>query len=99
MNNAIDNLPPLTRLRCQNPQIKEVRGKDVAYFQHIDYDERTPPTEKEADLMCRTTGQMCPLVAECLKLGLALQADQGVWGSRVLVDGRDYYEHKEKINA
>lgn len=63
----------------------------MAYYEHIDYDERTPPTEKEADLMCRTAGVMCPLAAYCLKLGLALEADQGVWGGRVLVDGKDYY--------
>jgi Transcription factor WhiB. len=99
MNDAIDDLPPFTRLRCQNPQIREIRGKEVAYFEHADYDERTPPTEREADLMCRTAGVMCPLAAHCLKLGLTLGADQGVWGGRVLVDGVDYYARQsEEIN-
>ena len=98
MNDAIDDLPPFTRLRCQNPQIREIRGKEVAYFEHADYDERTPPTEREADLMCRTAGVMCPLAKYCLKLGLALEADQGVWGGRVLVDGKDYYARQMEEN-
>lgn len=91
MNRDIDELPSLTRLRCQNPQIKKTKTKRIAYYQHVDYDERTPPTEDEAALMCKTTGRSCPLLEQCLKLGLALEADQGVWGGRVLVDGRDYY--------
>jgi hypothetical protein len=95
MNESIDNLPPFVRLRCQNPQIIRVRGKQVAYFQHMDYDERTPPTENEADLMCRTKGVMCPLAEQCLKLGLTLDAQTGVWGGRVLVDGKDYYKKEE----
>lgn len=100
MNDAIDELPPLVRLRCQNPQIKKTKSRNVAYYQHVDYDERTPPTEKEADLMCRTAGRKCPLVEQCLKLGLALEADQGVWGGRVLVDGKDYYlPTKEETNG
>jgi Transcription factor WhiB. len=98
MNDAIDALPPFTRLRCQNPQIKKTQEKDVAYFEHIDYDERTPPTEKEAELMCSTAGVMCPLAKYCLKLGLALEADQGVWGGRVLVDGKDYYARQMEEN-
>lgn len=99
MNDAIDDLPPLTRLRCQTPQIRDENGKAVAYFQHMDYDERTPPTEAEASLMCKTSGRMCPLAAQCLKLGLALEADLGVWGGRTLVDGEDYYQIKEETNG
>lgn len=91
MNDAIDNLPAMTRLRCQTPQEKTVGEKEVAFFQHLDYDERTPPTEREADLMCRTTGVMCPVAATCLKLGKALSADHGVWGGRVFVDGEELH--------
>lgn len=96
MNDAIDDLPPLSRLRCQNPEIRKTGGKEVAYFPHMDYDERTPPTEKEADLMCRTSGRKCPVAAQCLALGLAIAAPQGVWGGRVLVDGKDYYKHNKE---
>lgn len=100
MNDAIDDLPPLTRLRCQNPTVRKTGGKEVAYFEHMDYDERTPPTEREANLMCKTSGRMCPLAAQCLRLGLALEADHGVWGGRTLVDGRDYYkQNKEETNG
>ena len=99
MNDAIDDLPPFTRIRCMNPQIKKSGEKEIAYYEHIDYDERTPPSEKEADLMCRTAGVMCPLAEHCLKLGLALGAEQGVWGGRVLVDGKDYHvRNKEETN-
>jgi len=49
--------------------------------------------------MCRTSGQMCPIAAQCLKLGLAIEAPQGVWGGRVLVDGKDYYKNKEETNG
>ena len=99
MNDAIDELPPFTRLRCQNAQTREKDGKTFAYYEHMDYDERTPPTEKEADLMCRTAGVMCPLAEYCLNLGLALGASQGVFGGRVLVDGKDYYaRNKEETN-
>lgn len=95
MNSAIDKLPPFERLRCQNPQVRTVGEKNVAYFQHMDYDERTPPTEGEADLMCKTSGRPCPVAKECLQLGLALEAVSGVWGGRVLVDGKDYYQHEQ----
>lgn len=91
MNDGIDELPPMTRLRCQIPVIKTVNGKEIVYFPHADYDERTPPSEAEADLMCRTTGQMCPLAAECLRLGKDLEAPVGVWGGRVLVDGKEQH--------
>jgi len=40
--------------------------------------------------MCKTAGKMCPLVRECLALGLALEADLGVWGGKTLVDGKIY---------
>lgn len=100
MNDAVDDLPPLTRLRCQNPELRTVRGKEVAYFQHMDYDERTPPAEQEADLMCRTSGRKCPVAEQCLNMALALEADHGVWGGRVLVDGEDYYKPtKEETNG
>lgn len=66
------------------------------YFAHTDYDERIPPSEEEADAMCRTSGEMCPVARECLALGLALGAPGGVWGGRVLVDGEDYYQHNNK---
>lgn len=64
----------------------------------MDYDERVPPTEQEADLMCRTKGVMCPVAKYCNALGLALAAPTGVWGGRVLVDGQDYYERNEDTN-
>lgn len=98
MNEAIDNLPSHSRLRCQNPEVHTKAGKEVIYFPHTDYDERTPPTEAEADLMCRTSGVMCPLAAHCLALGLSLNAPTGVWGGRVLVDGEEYNTHKEETN-
>lgn len=98
LDDAIDDLPPLTRLRCRTPEIKEENGRQIIHFPHMDFDERTPPTENEADLMCKTSGRMCPVAATCLKLGLAIEADHGVWGGRVLVDGEDYYQHKEETN-
>lgn len=64
----------------------------------MDYDERIPPTEEEADLLCRTRGVMCPLAEQCNALGRALNAPVGVWGGRVLIDGEDYYEKKEVTN-
>ncbi len=99
LNDAIDEMPPLTRLRCQTPQIKKVKGKEIAYFQHMDYDERVPPTEREASLMCKTAGRMCPVAAQCLKAGLATEAGLGVWGGRVLIDGKDYYNTEEETNG
>lgn len=99
MNEAIDNLPSHMRLRCQNPEVRQANGQEFLYFPHTDYDERTPPTEAEADLMCRTTGQMCPLAEYCLKLGLVLEAPVGVWGGRVLVDGEEYHTRKEEENG
>jgi hypothetical protein len=83
-------------VRCQIPSIKESHGKKIEYYHHIDYDERTPPSELQADLMCRTKGVMCPLAKECLALGLAIEAPNGVWGGRTLVDGKDYYKHEEE---
>ncbi len=56
----------------------------------MDYDERVPPTAEEADLMCRTGGMKCPIAEQCLALGLALKAESGVWGGKVLVDGEIY---------
>ncbi len=90
MNDAIDDLPPFERLRCQTPQVRERDGKTIEYYPHVDYDERVPPTQAQANLMCRTAGVMCPLAEQCLKLGLALEAKTGVWGGRVLVDGETY---------
>lgn len=95
MNAAIDELPSMTRLRCQNPQVRKVGGKSVAYYQHMDYDERTPPNKATALAMCKTTGRMCPVAAQCLKLGQAIEADLGVWGGHVFVDGEDYYNKEE----
>lgn len=89
MNDAIDELPPLVRLRCQTPEVKTTGGKETIHYPHVDYDERTPPTPDEADLMCRTSGEMCPLAKHCLTLGKTLQAPVGVWGGRVLVDGNE----------
>lgn len=100
MNEAIDELPAQVRARCMTPEIKETDSGPVEYFQHMDYDERTPPDQEEADLMCRTAGIMCPLAEQCLKLGLGIKADHGVWGGRTLVDGKDYYMHnKEEKNG
>lgn len=90
MDAAVDKLPSMVRLRCQTPQVREEDGVDKAYFQHVDYDERTPPSPGEANLMCKTAGKMCPLAAQCLALGLALEADGGVWGGNTLVDGKIY---------
>ena len=90
MNEQIDNLPPMVRLRCQSPEVRDKGGKTILYFPHVDYDERTPPNAAEADLMCKTAGRMCPIAATCLKLGLELEAPVGVWGGRTIVDGTDY---------
>lgn len=92
LNDAIDELPPLTRLRCQVPVIKEQHGKTIEYYAHTDYDERTPPTERQAELMCKTNGIVCPVAELCNALGNAIEAPVGIWGGRVLVDGEDYYE-------
>jgi hypothetical protein len=97
LNDRIDELPPLTKLRCQIPEVKVLHGKTVEYYPHMDYDERIPPTEEQADLLCRTEGIMCPLAAYCNRAGMALEAPVGVWGGRVLVDGKDYYT-KEVTN-
>jgi len=94
LDRAIDNLPQFTRLRCRSPEMKTIHGEEKLVFPHVDYDERTPPSEREADLMCRTNGIMCPVAAQCFASGLVQDAD-GVWGGRVLVDGKDYYK-KEK---
>ena len=97
MDEAIDSLPPQTRLRCRTPEIRTVAGKQVAYYPHMDYDERTPPSEETADLMCRTNGIMCPVAATCFANGLVLSPDHGVWGGRTIVDGKDYHK-KESTN-
>lgn len=97
LNAEIDDLPGLTRLRCQIPQVRQKNGKTVAYFPHMDFDERTPPTAEQADLMCRTSGEMCPVAEMCLKQGLTIGAGSGVWGGKVLVDGEVYY--KEETNG
>ena len=93
MNRQIDELEG-ERLRCQAPQVRQGKDRTLVYFPHTDYDERTPPTEAEADLMCKTRGVKCPLAAQCLRLGQAV-GDHGVWGGRVLVDGTDYYKKEE----
>lgn len=95
LNRAIDNLPAYERLRCRNPQLKNTHGRPTLYFPHMDYDERIPPTEEDADRMCRTAGVMCPIAQQCLALGLALRAPSGVWGGRVLVDGEIYRTNKK----
>lgn len=84
------------RVRCQIPELREKNGKKVAYFPHMDYDERTPPTEREADLMCRTKGVMCPLAELCLRLGTSFDDSHGVWGGRTIVDGKDYYARNKE---
>ena len=99
MNRDVDELPPLTRLRCQTPSFKKTAGKAVAYFPHIDYDERTPPSKAEASLMCRTNGVQCPIAASCLKLGQSIKADRGIWGGRVMVDGKELHTTKEETNG
>lgn len=96
MNEAIDNLPSMVRLRCQNPEVKKTQSRPLLHFAHIDYDERTPPSEEQADLMCRSSGVMCPLAEMCLSLGLELEAPVGVWGGRVLVDGKEYHKKENK---
>ena len=99
MNEAIDSLPSNVRLRCQNPEVVDDGGKETLFFPHVDYDERTPPTEEEAELLCTTSGEMCPLAKYCLALGLAIDAPVGVWGGRVLVDGKDFYKQEEEVNG
>lgn len=94
MNRQIDRLEG-ERLRCQIPQTRVRGNKTELFFQHQDYDERTPPTESEADLMCKTRGVMCPVAAQCKRLGQAV-GDHGVWGGRVFVDGKDYYKKEEE---
>jgi hypothetical protein len=75
--------------------VKKVGGKEVAFFPHMDYDERTPPGAAQADLMCRTAGKMCPVAEQCLKLGLALPESSGVWGGKTLLDGKIYNQKEE----
>ena len=89
MNEEIDDLPPLTILRCQIPELRIVNKKRILVYPHVDYDERTPPNAKKAELMCKTGGRTCPLAKTCLKLGHALNAPAGVWGGRTLVDGQE----------
>jgi len=72
-----------------------VAGKEVAFFPHMDYDERTPPTAAQADLMCRTAGKMCPVAEQCLKRGLASPDGNGVWGGKTLLDGKIYNQKEE----
>lgn len=96
LNNAIDELPPLTKLRCQIPQSRISNGREIEYYPHIDYDERIPPTEEEADLLCKTNGVMCPVAQYCNALGVALNAPTGVWGGRVLSDGEELYQHRNE---
>lgn len=92
IDETIDRLPANTRLRCWAPEVKTRNDKEVAFYPHVDYDERTPPTKEEADLMCRTSGVLCPIASLCFEYGVALQAPVGVWGGQVLVDGKPYYK-------
>lgn len=74
-------------------------NKEIEYYPHMDYDERTPPTQREARLMCKTAGRTCPVADQCLKTGLSIQAPVGVWGGQVLVDGERYYPGRIKNNG
>ena len=88
MNEAIDDLPVSERLRCQTPIVKQREdGRKYLYFPHMDYDERTPPTPAEAELMCTTAGVPCPVAEQCLALALAQKSAVGVWGGKTFVDG------------
>lgn len=88
----MDNLEPSVRIRCTSPEVVTRGDKKVLFHPHTDYDERIPPSQEEARLMCMTAGQPCPIMAQCLALGLALQAPSGVWGGKVLLDGALYYK-------
>ncbi len=88
LNKAVEELPPGTRLRCKNPEVRTKEdGREYLYFPHMDYDERTPPGVVAADLMCRTAGQMCPVQEQCLVYALSLAPLVGVWGGKTFIDG------------
>lgn len=93
---AIDEVPETNRVRCRTPEVRTQGGATLLHYPHTDYDERTPPTQEEARLMCSTSGQICPVADKCYKLGIALEAPVGVWGGEVLVDGKNYYKKESK---
>lgn len=87
MDDAIAAMPPFTRLRCRNPELRKVGGKDSEYYPHMDYDERTPPNRFAARALCTTEGKMCDVWEQCEAFAEALKPDLGVWAGRVYVDG------------
>ena len=88
LDEAIDDLPPLVRLRCRNPELVEKNGKEVAHYPHIDYDERMPPDPLTAVSMCTTKGKLCPVAEECFNYASLLEVSTGVWGGRTFIDGK-----------
>jgi len=88
LDEAIDDLDPLVRLRCRNPEVREKNGKQILYYPHMDYDERTPPDPITAQAMCTTSGVLCPVAAECEHYARMLKVSTGVWGGRAFVDGQ-----------
>lgn len=88
LDEAIDELPVNTRLRCRTPELRvNSRGKAYAAYPHTDYDERTPPDPLTALRMCSTAGRLCPVAEECRIYADALGAAAGVWGGLTYVDG------------
>ena len=71
-------------LKCYETVTVETDGGFKEIYPHTDYDERQPPSYKEAQQMCRR----CPLIDECLRLGNAVQPAAGVFGGHVFIDGK-----------
>lgn len=89
LDEAIDDLPANSRLRCRTPVVQTNReGKKFLGYPHMDYDERTPPDPLTALQMCSTAGRLCPVAEECRLYGEALGDVSGVWGGVTFVDGQ-----------
>lgn len=57
---------------------------------YMDWDERNPPTAEEAAKLCSG----CPLMRACANAQKAAREPFGIWGGRVIIDGR--FIHKKK---
>lgn len=88
LDDAADELPARIRLRCRNPELIVKNGKEILYYPHMDYDERTPPDPITALRMCTTKGRLCPVAEECFNYASLLEASTGVWGGHAFIDGK-----------
>lgn len=95
-DHAVDSLPVHTTLRCRVPEIRmDKDGTSTEYYEHVDYDERLPPTEVEAFLMCSTRGVICPVAEQCRAYAHSLKPEIGVWGGEVWDGGKVMKEREE----